>query len=104
MGDFIINAMLAKGNSNQIIYFCEYQHTKFQKAAIQSLLNETQYSEDIFGDTIETLAIESSDNLEKDLRLVGLVFKCENGRHKTIVLDNYEILESCFDEMVEADE
>ena len=43
---------LARGNSAPTIYFCEYCHSEIEKEAIQALLTNTQYKDDVYGDTI----------------------------------------------------
>lgn len=101
MAEMIIKGALSKGNSNQIIYFCEYQKSDIEKRIIQKLLDDMAFKGKIYGDSIETLAIESNDGLQSDMKLVGLIFASEEGKHKSIVLDNYEILESCFEELID---
>lgn len=87
--DNIIGA-ISKANSPSTIYFCKYTHSDIEKSEIQNLVNKTRYAE-LRGEAIRCLAIESTDELVKDIRLVGLVFEGDNC-YKTIILETYEDL------------
>lgn len=104
--DFEIVGALAKSKSNATIFFCEYNHTNLEKNIIQSLINKTQYKDDVYGDRIKLLAIESEDELKQDIRLVGLIFEDEvHSQHKSILLEQYQDLSVYLEEMVsEGDE
>lgn len=102
MNNMEIMGALSKGHTQSTIYFCPYNHSSLEKAAIQKLVDDTDYSDEIHGDDIEILAIESKDEMKSDIRLVGLIFKDEtNFQHKSIVLKNYTDLRVYLYEMVE---
>lgn len=103
---------LARGNSAPTIYFCEYCHSEIEKEGIQALLTNTQYKDDVYGDTIRVLAVECSEDgkseeetkqiLLKNLRLVGLIFEAhDSSEYKSIVLDKYVDLDIYLNEIVD---
>lgn len=97
-----IRGALAKGNSDSVIYFCEYSHSPLEQDKIQELINTTAYENELFGDTIEILAIESKDEMKKDFRLVGLIFhNTDENTHTSILLDKYEDISMYLEEIVE---
>ena len=96
-----IRGALAKGNSDSVIYFCEYSHSPLEQSKIRELINAA-YENDLFGDTIEILAIESRDEMKKDFRLIGLIFNnAAEKTHTSILLDKYEDISMYLEEIVE---
>lgn len=91
---------LSKSNSKSVIYFCIYTETDFEKSAIDKLLRTVEHSLNLDGNDIRFLAVESTDEMEEDCRLVGLIYEHEDVV-KSIVLDTYEDLDVYLREIAE---
>lgn len=93
---------LAKGNSNVVIYFCEYSHSEVERLEIQKLVDATAYNGELRGEMIEILAIESVDEMQNDIRLVGLMYRDEEeGSYESIILDRYQDISDYFSDFFE---
>ena len=92
---------LGRGNSNAVVYFCtDCSREEAIKIGVTQLIAKSAYREDEILDNIELLAIESSDNIESDINVVGLVFQDEMGTFKSILLSAYEDLKSDLTDLV----
>lgn len=91
---------LSKSNTKSVVYFCRFGNTEIEIASINRLIQETGYSEKIYGSKIKALAIESTDDFKTDKRLVGMIFETEN-QYATIVLDRYKDLDIYLREIAE---
>lgn len=91
---------LSKSNSNSVIYFCIYTETDYEKTAIDKLIQKTRYTGAVSSEDIKYLAIESSDEMKEDCRLVGMIFEYHDV-YKSIVLDTYEDLDVYLREIAE---
>lgn len=102
MGDMEIIGALAKGQTKSTFFFCVYNHSPLEKEAIQDLIDKTDYKDELNGNNIEILAIESVDDMKTDIRLVGLIFNDKShSQHQSIVLSDYADLSVYLNEMVE---
>lgn len=70
---------LKKSKSQTTIFFCLYSEDVFNWDDVVSLLMQCNVQQDLEEENISCVAVESSDNLKTDKRLVGVVFKCNNG-------------------------
>lgn len=82
---------LAKSNSESIIYFCEYNDNEIHKDKLSELLSKSKYKGRIAKSTIRAVAVESTDEMVADKRIVGLLFY-ENPTWKSVLLPKYEEL------------
>ena len=82
-----------------MIYFCEYDNS-INSHEIQNLLNATSQPVNINEISIEAIALESSDELINDVKVVGLIFRCK-GSLRSIVLKKYEIVQNYLEEFID---
>ena len=82
-----------------MIYFCEYDNS-INSHEIQKLLNATSQPININEICIEAIALESSDELINDVKVVGFIFR-HNGFLRSIVLKKYEIVQNYLEEFID---
>lgn len=92
---------LAKSNTSELIYFCRFGKTEYEIEAINSLILRTGFSDKIYVSSIKALAIVSADNMKEDKRMVGMIIDGGEGKHTTIILDEYEDLDIYLREIAE---
>lgn len=92
---------LGRGGTNAVVYFCsDCSRDEAIRYGVPQFIAKSAYQEDEILNNIELLAIESSDNVHNDIKLVGLVFYSDDGDFKSLLLSHYEDLKSYFFELV----
>ncbi len=92
---------LGRCNSQAVIYFCmDCSREEAIRFGVTQFIAKSAYQEEEILENIELLAIESSDNIQNDIKMVGLVFFSEEGIFKSILLNHYEDLKSYFSDLV----
>lgn len=90
--------VLARSEASSIIYFCEPDGlTEKELEELKKKVSEKLISKDFIKDTegkkISIIAVESDDEMVKDKRIAGLVFKDEFGNCVSIVTEEGEYSE-----------
>lgn len=92
---------LGKGGSNAVVYFCsDCSREEAIRFGVPQFIAKSAYQEEEILNNIELLAIESSDDIQNDIKLVGLVFYGDDGDFKSLLLSHYEDLKSYFSDLV----
>ena len=99
-----VMGVVARGNSKKTIYFCRYSHSEYEHVKIKKLLESIAFHARLRGNDVRILAIESSDEMVSDIKLIGITYRVMEGNsffYKTAILDQYRDLSMCFDDMNE---
>lgn len=99
-----VMGVVAKGNSKNI-YFCKYSYSDYEQYKIKKMLESIAFRHRLRGNDVRILAIESGDEMRKEMKLVGITYRVEDeDRHyhyKTAILEDYKDLSVCFEDMNE---
>lgn len=78
---------------SKTIYFCRYNDTDKERALYTKFVKGSKYAGVIDYSDIKILAVESSDKMQNELKMVGFAFyDIGNNTNTVVTLDKYEEL------------
>jgi len=91
---------LAKSNSQSVIYFCKFEKTECEIEGIRNLVAVTGYTEKIYVNSIQAVAIDSCDEMKNELNFIGIIFKNDD-KYITLTANGFEDVEVYLREIAE---